>query len=326
MSNFWQEKITISGFTVSRFMTAPMDGLTDSPFRQVIRDFSPSELMFAEMRHVDAVANERTGQAILHNPIEQPLVFQFSANRTTFIGKSVERVMAAGFKAFNLNAACPAPAVVRSGSGSALMGNLPQLKIILEELQRCIAGRAPLSIKIRAGFKQKNALEVAQLAQDMGCDSVIIHPRTQPERFAGRLDYELVAAIKKALTIPVVYSGNVTKFEVAQRVHTLTGCDGFMIGRPLWGAPWKLKEITQAAAGEAFTVDIKTTFSCIMKHLDLNVAFYGPYGYAIFKKHLAQYVKNFPHATQWRSSLLRTQSEEDMRTQLASLKEIIWNG
>lgn len=321
MSNqsFWQQKIHLCGHTVPRFMTAPLDGITDSPFRQVIRQFSPTELMFAEMRHVDTVANERSGQALRYNPIEQPLVFQFSANRTTFIGKAVERVLAAGFKAINLNAACPAPAIIRSGSGSALMGNLPQLKIILEELQRCIAGQAPLSIKIRAGFKNKNALEVVQLAQDMGCDAVIIHPRTQPERFAARLDYDLVATIKKSLNIPIVFSGNITKFEIAQRVYNLTGCDGFMIGRALLGAPWRVKEITEAAAGRTFAADLHTTMSCIMKHLDLNKEFYGKHGYAHFKKHLAQYIKGFAGATEWRSTLLRTQSEEDMRMQLKNL-------
>ncbi len=321
MSNtsFWQEKITLGGHVVPRFMTAPLDGITDSPMRQVIRDFSPDLLMFAEMRHVDTVANEASGKSLRYVPCEQPLVFQFSANRTPFIGKAVERVIEAGFKSINLNSACPAPAVVRSGSGSALMGDLPRLRIIIEELQRCIAGRVPLSIKIRAGFKEKNALEVAQIAQDLGCEAVIIHPRTQPERFAARLDYELVAAIKKTITIPVVFSGNITKFEVAQRVYDLTGCDGFMVGRALWGTPWRLKEITEAAAGRSYTPDLATTFRCIIKHLDLSSEFYGQHGYAHFKKQLAQYIKSFPNATQWRSTLLRTQSEEEMRIQLATL-------
>lgn len=321
MSNlsFWQQKITLAGRQVPRFMTAPLDGITDSPMRQVIRDFSPDVLMFAEMRHVDMVANETTGKSLRFHPGEQPLVFQFSGNRTTFIGKAVERVLAAGFTAVNLNAACPAPAVVRSGSGSALMADLPKLKIIIEELQRALANRAPLSIKIRAGFKEKNALDVARLAQDLGCEAIIIHPRTQPERFAARLDYDLVASIKKTISLPVVFSGNITKFDMAQRAYDLTGCDGFMVGRALWGSPWKLREITDAATGNLFTIDRATIFACIMKHLNLNKDLYGQHGYAHFKKHLAHYIRAFPNATQWRSTLLRTQSEQDMRTQLDTL-------
>jgi tRNA-dihydrouridine synthase B len=321
MSNpsFWQEKITLAGQRVPRFMTAPMDGVIDSPMRQIIREFSPDVLMFTEMRHVDMVANEPTGKSLCYHPGERPLVFQFSANRTPFIGKAVERVLAAGFTAVNLNVACPAPAVVRSGSGSALMAALPTLTIIIKELQRCLAGRAPLSIKMRAGFKQKNALEVAHCAQDLGCEAIIIHPRTQPERFTATLDYDLVATIKKTVHIPVIFSGNITKFDIAQRIYTLTGCDGFMIGRALWGTPWKLKAIMAAAVDHTFTIDQETVFRCIITHLNLNKDFYGQYGYAHFKKHLAHYIKAFANATQWRSSLLRTQSEEDMRMQLNTL-------
>ncbi|KKQ49014.1 MAG: tRNA-dihydrouridine synthase [candidate division TM6 bacterium GW2011_GWF2_38_10] len=319
-TSFWQETISIGGqAAVSRFMTAPLDGVIDSPMRQMIRLFSPNELMFSEMRHVDTVANEKEGRSLIYAPCEQPLVFQFSANRINFIPKAVERVLAAGFKAINLNSACPAPAVVRSGSGSALMGNIPQLTIILNELQKSIAGRVPLSIKIRAGFKEKNALTVAQLAQDVGCEAVIIHPRTQPERFSGRLDFDLVAAIKKSISIPVIYSGNITKFEVAQRIHSLTGADGFMIGRALWGAPWKLKEIVSASQNIPFSAGLSTAFDCIVKHLDLNAQFYGPYGYGHFKKHLAYYIRTFPNAANWRTLLLRSQSEEEMRTILNAL-------
>lgn len=306
-------------------MTAPLDGVTDSPFRRVIREFSPHELMFAEMRHVDTVAHERTGRALMHEAQEQPLVFQFSANRTPCIGKAVDRVLAAGFKAINLNAACPAPAIIRSGSGSALMGNIPQLKIILEELQRCIAGRVPLSLKIRAGFKIKNADEVALIAQDYGCEAVIIHPRTQPERFAGRLDYDLVARVKKTISIPVIFSGNITKFDVAQRVYAMTGCDGFMIGRALLGAPWKIKEMTEHAAGKPFSANIQTSFACLIKHLNHSASFYGEHGYAHFKKHLAQYLKGFSGATDWRNLLLRTQSEQEMRHLLGKLELELYN-
>ena len=323
IESFWQQKIRIGGHTVPRFMTAPLDGITDSPMRQIIREFSPDVLMFAEMRHVDMVANVSSNQVLQYEALEQPLVFQFSANRTPFIGKAVERVLAAGFKAFNLNAACPAPAVIRSGSGSALMGDIPKLKSIIEELLRCIEGRAPLSIKIRAGFKQKNALEVAQLSQDMGCEAIIIHPRTQPERFAARLDYDLVAVIKKNISIPVVFSGNITKFDMAQRAYNLTGCDGFMIGRALWGSPWKLKEITEGTVDRQIDISLSKIFQCIVKHLDFNRDFYGKHGYAHFKKHLAQYIKTFPNATNWRNLLLRTQSENEMRAMLdALMKEI----
>ena len=219
MSNpsFWSEKIKTGSLETSRFMAAPLDGITDSPLRQLIRDFSPNELMFTEMRHVACVSNEKEARSLKFTQPEQPLAFQFSANRLDFIEDAVEKVIAKGFVSINLNSGCPAPCVTRSGSGSALMANLPQLKLLLNHFTKAIAGRVPFTLKIRAGYKQKNAVEVAQLAQDNGVESIMIHPRTQPEGFTSRLDYDIVAAVKKTVSIPVIFSGNLNKFELVQK-------------------------------------------------------------------------------------------------------------
>lgn len=321
--NFWGSTITIGSQSFPRFMGAPMDGITDSPMRKIIREFSKNELLFTEMRHVDCVAHEPSGRSLKYDPVEQPLTFQISANRPMSINKAIEKILAAGFTSMNFNAACPAPAVIKSGSGSALMGNLPLLKELLQECLKSINNRVPFSLKIRAGFKEKNALEVAQIAQDLGMAAIIIHPRTQPERFAARLDYDLVAAIKKAVSIPVIFSGNITNFTVAERVYSNTGVDAFMVGRALWGAPWKIKELTEASHGRTFTVDLPTIFHYIIKHLDFSVAFYGPFGYGHFKKHLAHYIRHIPDATHWRKILLQTQAEQAMRTELAALLKTV---
>lgn len=318
--SFWTQKINIGNNTfIDRFMAAPLDGVTDSPLRQLIREFSPTELLFGEMRHVSCVSNEKEPRTVTYNQAEQPLAFQFSANRVDFMEEAIEKVLAHGFMAINLNCGCPAPAVTRSGSGSALMANLPQLKILIQNFVRIINGRVPFSIKIRAGYKERNALEVAQLAQDNGVTMLIIHPRTQPEGFTSRLDYDLVAQIKKHLSIPIVFSGNLNKFETVAKVYGLTGVDGFMIGRALWGAPWKMKEITEASQGRVFAVDTATMLALTLKHLDLNVQHYGKFGFNAFKKQLPQYIRTVEKASHWRGVLLKTQSEGEMRALLHEL-------
>lgn len=316
MSNntFWNEKINFGGgLSISRFMAAPLDGITDSPLRQLIREFSPEELLFTEMRHVACVSNEKEGKTLIYKPIEHPLAFQFSANRLDFIEQSVEKVINHGFVAINLNCGCPAPTVTRSGSGSALMANLPQLKVLINHFIKVINGRVPFSIKIRAGFKERNAVDVAKLAQDCGVEALIIHPRTQPEGFASRLDYDLVKRVKEAISIPVVFSGNLNRFETVQRVHEMTGVDGFMIGRALWGAPWKMKEITETANNRSFSIDTATALRYTLKHLNLSVQHYGPRGFTGFKKQLPQYIRTVAQAAEWRGKLLRSQTEIEMR-------------
>lgn len=301
-------------------MAAPLDGITDSPLRQLIRDFSPDELLMTEMRHVACVSNERDARSLLYHPVEQQLAFQFSANRPDFVQKAVEKVIESGFVMINLNSGCPAPVVTRSGSGSALMANLPVLESLIKLFVTTINGRVPFTLKIRAGYKQKNAVEVAKLAEDSGVTCIMIHPRTQPEGFTSRLDFDLVKQVKQAVKIPVVFSGNINRFEQAQRSYELTGADGFMIGRALWGAPWKMREITDAAQGKIFNVDTLTALSYAIKHLDLNIQSFGPNGYIRFKKQLPQYIRSVLNASDWRHKLLRTQSEHEMR---AMLEEIV---
>lgn len=318
--SFFLSKIKIGNQEYSRFMAAPMDGITDSPFRQIIRDFSPSELLFTEMRHVALVANEKTGIALRYDPIELPLAFQFSANKPDFIEVAVERVIKAGFPSINLNCGCPAKTVIKSSCGSSLMANPELLKTLIQIFIKSINNRVPFTIKLRAGFKTKNAIEIAKMAQDCGVDAIILHPRTQPEGFASRLDYELTKKVKESISVPLIFSGNISNFEIVKKVYELTGCDGFMIGRALWGSPWTIREITDASQGKIFNfTSPRIALQCAEKHLNLNMKFYGSKGFIPFKKQLGQYIRFVPDAAQWRKKLLRSKTESEMRELLNQL-------
>ena len=317
--SFWSENIKIGNQEYSRFMSAPLDGITDSPMRQLIRDYSKDILLFTEMRHLSCVANEKTGRSVKYNPIEQPLCYQVSANRTRFLEEAVEKIVKNKFVMFNLNAGCPARAIVNSGTGSALMGNVPLLKELLISFKNALPQTMPLTLKIRAGFKEKNAHDVSLMAEQCGVDAIIIHPRTQPEGFSSLLDFDLVAKIKKSVSVPVVFSGNIHSFARAKMTYEKTGVDGFMIGRPLWGAPWKIREIMDASLNKDFKISQKDILKCALKHLKLNTEFYGENGVNPFKKQIPQYIKSIPNAAEIRNGLLRSQSEEEMRVQLEKL-------
>ncbi len=318
-NNFWQEKITIGNLVVPRFMSAPLDGLTTSPFRQLIRMYSPNELLFTEMRHVSHVSHDKKGATVKFNPIEQPLAFQFSANSIDFLPEAVEKVLSNNFVMINLNSGCPAKTVIRSRAGSSLMADLPRLEMLIKNFITAINGRVPFTLKIRAGFKEKNALEVACMAEACGVDALIIHPRTQPEGFSARLDFDLVHRIKTTLKIPVIFSGNINSFQSSERTYERTGVDGFMIGRALWGTPWKIREITDATQGTTFVMSPLQAIETLIKHLDLNMQHFGSRGFVSLKKHIPLYVRTVPNATLWRDKLLRATTEEAMRTILSEL-------
>lgn len=317
--SFWDEKISFGGLFVPRLMAAPLDGVTDSPLRTLIRRFSKDELLFTEMRHIASVANSRVPTLFGYNQIEQPLAYQISANSTRWLDEAVEKIVEHKFVMLNLNMGCPARQVVGSGSGSALMDNIALYKEIITALQKALDGRIPLTIKIRAGFKKTNALEIAQIAQDLGVEGLIIHPRLQTGAFTAPLDYEITAAIKKAITMPVIFSGNINSAKRMQKVYERTGVDGFMIGRALWGCPWKMREIYEVIKGNSFEVSVSDMLLLALEHLKLNVAFYGPRGVNHFKKQIPQYIRGVAGAAQARARLVRYQTKEEMVTELHDL-------
>lgn len=319
--DYFNQKVKIKHLSFPRFMSGPLDGITDSPFRQLVRDFSKEELLYTEMRHVRSVVTPKGGAMALNfAQFERPLNFQVSANSPDFIEPAVERILAAGVDIIDLNAGCPARNVISSCCGSALMANPAMLEKILKEFKRVLPDHVPLTLKIRAGFKEVNAVDIAKMAQDCGVDALAIHPRLQTQRFTGRPDMQVAADVKRALQIPVLFSGNVVNFKTAQLTYEQTGVDGFLIGRGMWAKPWKLEEMRQHALGKEYIIDSKQLLQVALKHVGLMVQQFGIHGLFRFRKHLPFYVKGHPSASALRSRLVRSDSQHDIEE---GLKEFL---
>jgi len=296
--SYWKEKLKIANLEFPRFLGGPLDGVTDSPFRQLVRNFSQEELLYTEMRHVNCVANQKGGhKAVQFEQFERPLNYQFAANSELFIDQACEKVLEKGVDCVDLNVGCPARHLVSSGSGSALMDDLERLQKILLSFRKKLE-QIPFTVKIRAGFKKENSIEVAKLAQDCGADAIAIHPRLQSQKFQGVPDYSLAANLKKELAIPVIISGGIVDFPSAKMVYEQTGVDGYLIGRGMWSKPWKLKELREHSLGNDFQVDKETVLRCALGHLDNLVDFYGNDGVYSFRKHVPFYVKGMSCACQ----------------------------
>jgi tRNA-dihydrouridine synthase B len=317
--SYWQEYVKIGNQSYPRFMGGPLDGITDSPFRTLVREFSTQELLFTEMRHVSCVAHDKSGtKALNFAQLERPLNYQIAANSERSIAEACEKILERGVDCIDLNIGCPARNVVSSGGGSALMADLPRLKLILDCL-RANMGNTPFTVKIRAGYKQQNAVEVAQLIQDCGAAALTIHPRLQTQMFAGRPDYALAAQVKKSVSIPVLLSGNVINWTTAKLAYEQTGVDGFLIGRGIWSKPWKLHELAEHAAGRPYTVSMATVMSYAIKHLDRMIEHYGVRGLYCFRKHLPFYLKGLPSASALRQQLVICESAEQVKDTLGQL-------
>ena len=144
-----------------------------------------------------------------------------TAGSTDYIDEACAIVLAQGVDAIDLNIGCPAPNVVNSGSGSALMGDVQRLEAILKRFRAHMS--CPFTVKMRAGFKEYNADTVAQLCQDCGVDALVVHPRLQKQKFKGLPDYGVIASVKKLVNIPVIVSGGINDFQTAQAVYERPG-------------------------------------------------------------------------------------------------------
>lgn len=322
-NTYWHGHFTLGTYTFPRFIGAPLDGITDSPFRQLVRSFSPDALLYSEMRHVGSIAADNKGyRTVRFAQMERPLSYQIAANNIDYIDAALDRILAAGVDIVDLNVGCPARNVVGSGSGSALMADMPRLTLILKKLRASLT--IPLTIKIRAGFKECNAVTIAQLAQACGVDGIAIHPRLQTQKFEGRPDYAIAAEVKKAVTIPVLLSGNIVNGTTAKQAYETTGVDGFLIGRALWGRPWKLQELRAQIDGSPYTISRREILSCALDHLQRMIGYYGPPGLFAFRKYVPFYVAGMPGASEIRNRIISYTTpcmvEDLLRELIASLE------
>lgn len=316
--NFWHDTVKIGNLHIPRFIGGPLDGITDAPFRQLVRDFSTQELLYTEMRHVASVATDKDGSRTLRfESWERPLNYQISANQLDFMAPAIEKILAKGVDCIDLNIGCPARNVVGSGSGSALMADISRLQKLVTHLRSLIP--IPFTVKIRAGFKEKNAVDVARMLQDCGVDALAIHPRLQTQRFEGRPDYVLAAEVKKALSIPVIISGGVVNWATAKMVYEQTGVDAFLIGRGIWSRPWKLLELREHSQGRSYEVSAQMVAQYALKHFDAMLAYYGSHGLYMFRKHVPFYLRGIAQAAQIRKKIMTYTNCESIKEALQQL-------
>ncbi len=152
--------------------------------------------------------------------------------------------------AVDINMGCPVKPVIRRGAGAALMRDAEKVRLIVQATRK--ATTLPLTVKIRAGWspKEKNALEIARIAEQEGADAIAVHPRTASQGFSGRSDWSVIAEVKAALKIPVIGNGDVETPDDVSAMIDSTGCDAVMIGRSALGNPWIFRNALRLRAGE----------------------------------------------------------------------------
>ncbi|MBR6187244.1 MAG: tRNA dihydrouridine synthase DusB [Clostridia bacterium] len=237
---------------------APMAGITDQVFRRLCFakgcDYGTTEMVSAQ-GFLTAPKDRNAYRFLLARfPEEGPLSVQLFGSEPGFLAQAAARLTETGvFSGIDLNMGCPAQKVVGGQSGSALMKDTPLAARIVEQVKKNT--HLPVSVKMRLGWddEHKNAVPFAKALENAGADLLTVHGRTRAQQYAGRADWEAIAQVKRAVSIPVIANGDIVSGETARQALSVTGCDGLAIGRGALGNPWIFSEIKAYLSGEAYT-------------------------------------------------------------------------
>jgi len=286
---------------------APMSGITNLPFRSVVRKFGCA-LAFTEMISSSGLVREteKSYRYLDSAPGDKPLGIQIFGSDPAILAGAVQIAMERGADLLDINMGCPVKKVVKAGAGAALMKDPAKVKLILQNIRK--ATPLPMTIKIRSGWNRReiNAVEIACIAEDCGVDAVIIHPRTVDQGFSGSADWNIIGLVKKRLLIPVIGSGDIMKPEDAFRMIAMTGCDGVMVGRATLGNPWIFKSIISCMNHEEMipTLLLSERKKVVMEHMNMEILYMGEYlGIRHFRKHLFWYAKGLKGNSQFKQKV-----------------------
>lgn len=277
---------------------APMAGISDLIFRNICRqfgaDYAISEMVASKQELWQSVKST-TRNANSHEAT--PRIVQLLGTDPQEIAAAAIWQTQKGAEAIDLNMGCPAKKVCKVAAGAALMAHPDKVKDIFYALRE--ATQLPISVKIRTGTNSvnKNALEIALLAEEHGFNSISIHGRTSEDKFKGQAEYETIRRVKQAVKIPVIANGDISSPEKAKFVLKYTSANGLLIGRSAQGYPWIFREIQHYLATNTHLVPptLVEFEATMLQHLEGLYQIYGTrQGVRIARKHIGWYSKHLP--------------------------------
>jgi len=292
-----------------------MAGVTDRPFRQLCKQlgagYAVSEMAASDPR---LWASEKTARRINHDGEMEPKAVQIAGADPAMLAACAKFNVERGAQIIDINMGCPVKKVCNSWCGSALLQDEELVGRILAAVVGAVD--VPVTLKFRTGWNRqnKNALAIAKLAEAAGVAMLTLHGRTRADGYSGEAEYDTIAAVKAAVSIPVVANGDITTPEKAKFVLQYTGADAIMIGRAAQGRPWIFREVDHYLRTGAYlpAPTVAEVRALMREHLQAHYAFYGEYmGLRTARKHIGWYVRDLSGGEAFRQRMNRLESCEE---------------
>jgi tRNA-dihydrouridine synthase B len=291
-----------------------MAGVTDRPFRQLCRRLGAglvvSEMVTSDVRLWNS---RKSSLRLLHAGDPEPRSVQIAGGDPQMMADAARKNVELGAQIIDINMGCPAKKVCNKAAGSALLRDEPLVREILDAVVGAVD--VPVTLKIRTGWdrQNKNGITVAKIAEDAGIAALSVHGRTRADLYTGEAEYDTIAAIKQAISIPVFANGDIDSPQKAKAVLDATGADALLIGRAAQGRPWIFREIEHyLRTGETLPApSLLEVERILLEHLAALHAFYGELmGTRIARKHVGWYLATLPGAREFRAQFNRLDSTD----------------
>jgi len=270
------DTVNIGGVSLKKTAAlAPMAGVADYAYRIMCREFGAS-YMVSEMVSAKGIcySDRKTAELCTVTDGERPMAVQLFGSEPDFMAKAVEIVLQYEPDIIDINMGCPVPKVVNTGAGSALMKDTDLAASITEAAVKA-AGKTPVTVKFRSGWSADsvNAVEFAKALENAGAAALTVHGRTRDQFYSGISDSGIIKAVKEAVGIPVIGSGDVTDLASCLKMYEETGCDLVMIGRGSYGNPFVFREIDSWFSGKPYTPPtVEEKMEVMLRHIRLIIS------------------------------------------------------